>query len=397
MQQLFDEAKEREQTESTKALALGITSAIVTAVGAGLGAYAAARNPVGSLMASAGGGAGGAGSQTDAKVASAQKDVDAKKKQSDDDQSALLKAKDVEAAAQLKVDPIQTAVDELNKTINAKQQDSSTKDEDLQKLKKERDAKQADLTAAKKELEAAKEKVKPLETAATTSTAAYAAAGKALQDLGKQTGQLAAAAVSAEESIHREKMKYLETKIDLEKQKRASLVLMAQYAENIKNFKVEEGAATLSVNSLHAAVDALGKIIGTLSNASLFWDQMAKYCERMATRGFQQTIRDLTDPTLGMSPAERLSEYRNESFMREFFIYLVQWVAVNGLSGAYVVSADEARQKAVAHLAESPTIEEAIKLAPELAKNLSILIDKDLSASRQVSAELERQKALVSA
>lgn len=395
MQQRYNEAKAAEEKESTKALVLGITTAITGAIGAGLAAFAASQNPVGTLVSGAANAQGRAQSQ--AQTAAAQKDVADAQQKSQAAQSALLTAKDTKAAAKLKVDQLQTTVDDLNKKIATAEQDSNTKQADLEQLKTDRDAKQVLLTTAKKDLAAADDKVKTLETDAATTTAAYAAAGKALESLAQSTGQMAASAATAEEAIHAEKMKYLDSKLELEKQKRASLVALTTYAEGIKNFQAEEGSATLAVNSMHAAVDALGKIIATLTNASLFWEQMAAYCNRMTTQGFQQTITDLTDPAVGLTPDERLEEYRSQSFMGEYLGYLVQWVAVNGLSGTYVVSAAAAQKKAVAYLGQSPTIEEAIKKAPELAKNLSFLIDKGLSESRQVSIELEQQKALMAA
>jgi hypothetical protein len=392
MQQLYDEAKSREERESTKTLVLGITSAVTNAIGAGLGAYAAARNPMAMLAAASGASTAGTSST---QLADAQKNETEKKKLADDAQQKLLAAKDEQTKKQNKVNELSNALEELKKKVSEKEQDPSTKAEDLKKLKDERDAKQTALTSAKSELETANSKVQTLDTSAKEALAAYGAVGAALQSLSKSTGQMAASAATAEESIHQEKMKYLNQKLDLEKEKRKSLVALAEYAESIKNFKVEEGAAEASVNSLHAAVEALGKIIGTLTNASLFWDQMAAYCKRMTEQGFQQDIKDLTDPTSGLTLAERVAEYEAPYFMEQFLRYLSQWVAVNGLSGQYLVAAGEAQKKAVKYIGQSPTIEEAIKKAPQLAKNLAAILEKDLTASRQISVDLEQQKSLI--
>jgi hypothetical protein len=392
-QQLYDEAKRREEKESDKALILGITSAITSTIGAGLGTFAAMKNPVGSVMASVASASNSNSNNT--QLTEAQKNADEKKKLSDQAQQDLLKAKDEQTAKQNTVDKLNSELEALKQEISKKEQDSSTKKDDLDELKGKRDAKQLELDTANQELTTAKNKVQTLEKSAKDYTAAYGAAGVALQDLAKSTGQMAQAAASAEESIHQEKMKYLNQKLALEKEKRESLVKLAEYAENIKNLKVEEGNATLSVNSLHAAVEALGKIIGTLTNASLFWDQMSAYCERMSNQGFQQDIKDLTAPDSGLSEEERIDEYRNPSFMMQFLTYLCQWVAVNGISGEYLISASEAQKKAVEYISQSPTIEEAIKKAPELAKNLEKIIGESLRESRQASAELEQQKAVI--
>lgn len=321
--------------------------------------------------------------------------VDAAKKQSDNDQKALLEAKDKETAKQNSVKKLTVELGDLKQKISQKEQDSSTKEDELDELKGKRDAKQLELDAANQELTKAKNKVEPLEKSAKDSMAKYAAAGAGLQQVAEKTGQMSQAAASAEESIHEEKMKYLNQKLALEKEKRESLVKLEEYAENIKNFKVEEGNANLSVNSLHAAVEALGRIIGTLTNASLFWGQMSAYCERMSEKGFQQEIKDITAPDSGISKEDRITEYRGSNFMIQFLTYLCQWVAVNGISGEYLISASEAQKKAVGYMNQSPTIEEAIQKAPELAKNLEKIIGESLRESRQASVELEQQKAVI--
>lgn len=120
---------------------------------------------------------------------------------------------------------------------------------------------------------------------------------------------------------------------------------------------------------------------------------MSKYCGQMTSSGFQRELDDLKDLDLEI----RLEEYRDPHFMRSFFLYLCQWVAINGLSGDYLKAADEAQEKAVQYLRESPTIQEAIRKAPELAKNLALIVENDLLASRNQTIELEQQRAILSA
>ena len=389
-QQLYDEAKRREEKESDKALILGITSAITSAMGAGLGMFAASENPVGAVAKVA-----SASNSSSGELIKLRNRVDDAKKQSDNDQKALLEAQDEQTAKQNSVKKLTVELGDLKQKISQKEQDSSTKEDELDELKGKRDAKQLELNAANQELTKAKNKVEPLEKSAKNSMANYAAVGAGLQQVAMKTGQMSQAAASAEESIHDEKMKYLNQKLALEKEKRESLVKLEEYADNIKNFKVEEGNANLSVNSLHAAVEALGRIIGTLTNASLFWDQMSAYCERMSEEGFQQNIKDITAPDSGLSEEQRITAYRDSNFMIQFLTYLCQWVAVNGISGEYLISAHEAQKKAVEYIIQSPTIEEAIQKAPELAKNLEKIIGESLRESRQASVELEQQKAVI--
>jgi predicted nucleic acid-binding Zn-ribbon protein len=382
MQEKYDEAKSREEKEATKSLILGVTSAIASSIGAGLGAFAAAKNPVSTAISS---------TVSNAQVAKAQQDMNEKKAQSDKAQQELLTAKDDQTKKKNRVDGLTSEIDTLNKQIAQNEKNQEV----LTKLKQQLDAKKGELSTAKSELTTADAKIVQLQKTSNDSTAAYSAAASSLQELAKSTGQMTQAAASAEESIHAEKMSFLNQKLSLEKQKRESLVALTQYAETVKNLKTEEGMATVSVNSLHAAVEALGKIIATLTNASLFWDQMSSYCKKMTNQDFQQTIKDLTEPDSGLSEAERIKEYKSLQFMRQFLSYMCQWVAINGLSGEYLITAGEAQKKAVEYLKQSPTIEEALKKAPELAKNMEVMLNKNLLESGKVIAELEQQKSLI--
>ncbi|OMQ31939.1 hypothetical protein [Ensifer sp. 1H6] len=385
-QTLYEEAKTREEKEATKALVMGVVGAITGAIGAGLGAFTASQNPVGTVLNKA----GNAIEKND-RITSAKAGTDEAKKQSDDAQRKFIEAQDQQSGKKLTNDKIKSELDALNEALVKMEQDGKAKDDDIAALKKKRDTKKEDLAKAAAELDKMAAKVDALEKDANAATKAYAAAGAALKDLAAATNQMASKAANAEDSIHEEKMKFLNQKIELENQKRASLVAMAGYAESLKNLKIEEGNATLSVDSLHSAIDALGKIIGTLTNASLFWDQMSNYCGRMTNEGFQRDIEDLKE----LDAKDRLAEYQAPEFMKTFLIYMCQWVALNGLSGDYLKSAGAAQAKAVKYLQDSPTIEEAIRRAPELAKNLSIIVEQDLSESRRATIELEQQRALI--
>ena len=232
---------------------------------------------------------------------------------------------------------------------------------------------------------------------AKDNTAQYGAAAAALEKLSGSMDTMASAASSAEESIHQEKMKLLEKKFALETDKRKSLVAMSEFAENIKNSEIVKGNATVSVNSLHAAVEAMGKIIGTLTNASLFWKQMADFCARMSSKGFQENISDLIDPKAGLSLKERVIEYKNINLMFSFLKYMCQWVALNGLSAEYLVSASNAQKKCIANIAQSPTIEEARLRAPELAKAMGLMLNKKILDSNAASSNILNEQARLNA
>lgn len=386
-QRLYEDAKNREAEESTKALVLGIISTVTGAIGAGLGAYSAAKNPVATIINRA-----GSTLEDNAQIKAAQATMDSAKQQSDEAQKKYLEAKDKEDAQLAIIKRLKAELDELNTALTSMEQDGSASKEDIATLQKKRDDKKTEHDTATEKLPALTRAANSLEKDAKESNEAYAAAGTTLTTLAASTSKIAEKAATTEASVREERMNLLNKQLELQKEKRASLVALAEYAASLENLKIEQGNATLSVNSLHSAIDALGKVIGTLTNASLFWDQMSAYCGQMTSGGFQRDLEDLKEMDLDV----RLQEYQEPQFMISFLLYLCQWVAVNGLSGDYLKAAGEAQKKAVNYLRESPTIEEAKRKAPELAKNLSRIVEKDLQASRMLSAELEQQRAILS-
>jgi len=395
MQLLYDEAKSREEKAAEKSLILGVTSAIFGAIGAGLGAFAAAKNPMGTFMARA-------TDKTDKaelqKLELAQKTADDKKTKSDEANKKLLEVNDKIITAKSKLGTLKKDESELKTQIGiieGVKEDTRTqaqKDE-LASLKTKLSEKTKEITDTNTELQKLDGEAKQVEKSSKDLTAEYGAAAIALQKLSESMDKMASAAASAEESIHAEKMKFLEKKFELEAEKRKSLVAMAEFAENIKNSKVEKGNADVSINSLHAAVEAMGKIIGTLTNASLFWKQMAEFCTKMSEKGFQSDLKDLIDPSVGLSVEERVEEYQSVDFMLSFLKYICQWVALNGLSGEYLISASNAQKKCVKNLEQSPTIDAAKQNAPELAKAMGVMLNQKIQASTSASSSILQEQA----
>lgn len=398
VQELFDDAKSREEKAAKKSLILGIVSAITGAIGAGLGAFAAAKNPIGTVVSASA--QNQASQEQKDKLDKAQKDAESKKTKSEEANKKLLEITSRLIPAENKVKGLnkeKKAIAEDIKIIKGVKEDDRT-DEQKSKL----DELQSKLTDKEKEINDAQVNVdqikaekKSAQSTAKDLTAAYGAAASALDKLSGSMNQMAAAASSAEESIHQEKMKFLNKKFELQAEKRKSLVAMAEFAESIKNAEIVKGNTTVSVNSLHAAVEALGKIVGTLTNASLFWKQMATFCDRMTSQGFQSDLSDLTDPENDISKEERIQEYTNEFFMMTFLKYMCQWIALNGLSSEYLVNADRAQKKLLEHISSSPTIEEAQRNAPALAKSMGVLISKKIEISTRQSTEILQEQARI--
>ena len=117
----------------------------------------------------------------------------------------------------------------------------------------------------------------------------------------------------------------------------------------------------------------------------------------MAEKGFQSDLRDLTDPTLGLTTEERVEEYQDVNFMLNFLTYMCQWVALHGLSDQYLISASNAQKKCLANMAQSPTIEAAKREAPQLAKAMGLMLNQKIQASTAASSNIRQEQARLEA
>ncbi|MEO6521336.1 MAG: hypothetical protein ABIN91_06660 [Mucilaginibacter sp.] len=393
LQAMYDKAQRDEDKAADRSLILGITSAICGAIGAGLGAFAAAKNPAASAITKT-----SSDRATAKKIELAQAKADEAKTNSDKANKKLLGLKDKVNSAKTKLAALETQKTETQTEISIIEGvdagDRTKKQKaDLDKHKKALVKITADIAENKGKTETLQGEMKLVEKSAKDLSAEYGAASASLEKLSGGLDKMADAASSAEESIRSEKMAVLEKKFAMEAEKRKSLVAMAEFAENIKNSKVEQGNAEVSINSLHAAIEAMGKIVGTLTNASLFWKQMADYCSKMSEKGFQATLQDIIDPDTGLDLDERVEHYQDLHFMSEFLFYICQWVALNGLSGEYLISTSNAQKKCVQNLAQSPTIENAKKNAPELAKKMGIMLNQRILDSTNNSSNILQEQA----
>jgi peptidoglycan hydrolase CwlO-like protein len=387
MQGKYDEAQKKEKKEGDKAFALSILSAIAgtvtTILSVGVGAYSATKKPSDVISNPA--------NKEDAqKIDDAQKEANKKKSESDEAEKKLAETKGKITAAQTNLEGLKKAVADLQEKIKGSGDKTAKPDEDLQKLKDEHKKKENEITELNKQINDWEADAKKQKDDCEAKARAYGVAAAALQKLNENMSEMAAKSASAEERIHKEKMEYLKKKLELEDEKRKSLIAMTAFAENIKNSRVEEGNAEVSVNALHTAVEALGKIIGTLTTASLFWKQMSEFCKRMIDSGIQTKIADMQE---GLDPEERIEEYQEVNFMMSFLTYMCQWVALNGLSADYVISAGKAQEKCKEYIAKSPTIAEARKIAPALAKNLNLMLQEKIEISNKISSDLVQENA----
>lgn len=384
IQELYNEAKQREESESNKTLILGITSAITSAVGAGVAGYMAASNPIGSMISKAGTSTTGTSTPESAelqKLGQGLKDIEAKADKANKD--AADAEKEAEEAKKKASKADEEAASAKKKSIEA----SEAAEKDPAKIEK------ADVAAklAKDMADQAEKLKKEAEESKKTAETKRAAAdgvNSAMKDLSDKLSKMQEASSKVAESVRSEKMQLLTQKLDLQKQNREALAAIAEYAERVKNTSVEKGIAESAVESLHLAIRALKQIVTSLLNASLFWRSMEQYCRSLSESKLKEQIDDVKDLDL----QERQEFYFSKEFALTTVLYLARWKALQIICSDYLAAANKARNKVLTNINEAPTIEESHRLAPILAEQMLSQTTKDLKTLEVRTKAIEDEK-----
>jgi chemotaxis protein histidine kinase CheA len=420
MRTLYTEAKELEKIESERAFVLGLTSAISSAVGKGLGAAVSIYNPASKITAVTNA-LKPTNNTLKKKESTKTKDQKTKEaKQAEEDAKAIEKEIDEKNAAVKKLEgqiktltqEVQTAEQEAKtKEKEAKQQkekaEGTSDDKPKTKARRTEEAKALAKVAAKarkladdkktqlktkqEELKALQAKIKSTKEKAKAKRAIAASLAEVLSGVSDGTAKMQEAAASYAQSAHEEKMQYLNQKLELEKQNREVLAALAEYAQLIKNTDFESNTAAVAVETLHVAVRCLKQIVTSLATAALFWRSMEQYCQNLAKSKLAEQIQDIQALPLEV----RLAEYLEPEFMFNAVAYMARWVALNTVCKDYWQAVNKAYGKVKENINSAPKIEEAKKMAPKLADEILTSVNSQLQVLDLTTKELKAEQQLL--
>ncbi|MFM8294103.1 MAG: hypothetical protein ACKN9E_06100 [Microcystaceae cyanobacterium] len=317
----YQEAKDREETESDRAFWTGLAGSIFgglsTAAGTAAGMYLAMKSPVG--LPNAGGATGGSntgtkpGATNDDNIAStSQKLKDANKE--------LL-------AIQQEQSDNETTIKEAQAIIDSISDDDAKKDKNKKEARKEANGTKA--TAVGKR-EGIKERLAAAQKYVDQLVTGTFAVGESFNQLSQNTFNAAAEA-------SRQKMEFYKQKIKLEDENRKALSDIALYTSQVQYTTNDVEKTKTAIQSLEFAITALNRVVVALTETERFWQSLATFCEnRLASTAFAEKVKRFTQKT---SATARMKDYRDESgFVLPALQTIAYWVAVNNVSNEYQVA-----------------------------------------------------------
>ncbi|BBN82311.1 hypothetical protein PA25_22960 [Pseudoalteromonas sp. A25] len=368
----YQDAKDREESEIKHTRTVQIVGMVLSVFKAGLGAVLNEKSEESDTIKA----------QRE-KHAQAQLDANDKQAQLLEDETLANEAAQHREQLQTQFDQAAQKLDALEQKLESKRKQPDAQEE-VEALLEQYKAQQAEKVKLEVQLEQASKEESKAKQTAEKSKRIYDTAYKALEGIEASLKQMTAASEKTLTSYRQEKMAFLKQKIELEKAKRESLEKLSEFTSMLANSKDNFAISESSVQSLHAAVGAMGQIVSSLTQAALFWEQMANYCDRMQDAGFQAMIEDVKDE----DEETRQEQYEDEAFIEEYLVYICQWTALNYISKEYKDKANAAQQKAMAHLKQNPSIELCRQLAPELAKEMGNKLSRQIESSNETLVRL---------
>lgn len=245
--------------------------------------------------------------------------------------------------------------------------------------------------SAKTALEAAQVKEKNALAAKDDAAAGAPLAGVAagLSSAGASAQDAASAYAEIAANYGKEKAKYLDMMMDLQKQEREALGAIAKFAVQMQTEKGNEQLEQAAVESLHIAVGVLKYVVVILQDVTQFWTQMAVACRQLAGDDLRTDI----EIYMKRSREERIREYSSEDFILRMLLVAAQWHALKLVASEYRTATMKVYEKLGETYKQNLPIQEARAEAKRLAAKLDDQVQKEIQQSKDVSAQIESAKA----
>lgn len=298
-------------------------------------------------------------------------------------------------------------IDEINEQIKTLENQKATKETQLAEKKelhiKEtneelKEQQKKEIETLEKEIKDINNQIKEQERLIETQKskiiqieAALTGIAATLQSLTESMNEAKNAACSASEAHANKVNALLEKKLELEKQKRESLADIEKFAILVQLNKDKVITTDTAIEMLLTAIRCLKKVSASLLTASLFWESLSQYCEKLS----QSTISKLINSVSQLSKEERIEFFTDSDFIAVIIRYAAQWAAMYYVSDEYLIQANIAYNKAHDNFEKMPDEKKAVQIAQEKSKTVLSNIQKQMRDSDATVIEIEKQKKQV--
>jgi hypothetical protein len=233
-----------------------------------------------------------------------------------------------------------------------------------------------------------KEKAAKAEKQKADKAAAQAGVAQGLTSAGANQQDAASSYADIAANYGKEKTKYLDILMDLQKQEREALGAIAKFAVQMQGQKDVEQLEQAAVESLHIAVGVLKNVVVILQDVTLFWTLMALACRQLAEDDLRKDIEIYKKRTRD----ERIAEYSSPEFQHRMLMAAAQWHALKLVAVEYRAETMKVHAKLGETYKQNLPFLEARAEAKRLAVKLDADVQQELLKSREVDVQIEAAK-----
>jgi hypothetical protein len=169
----------------------------------------------------------------------------------------------------------------------------------------------------------------------------------------------------------------------LNQQKLENLNSLQKYALEISKASNGIDNAAKSVETFHYAVVAICVIAATLSDTTIFWRSIERYCKQPEK---SKLLLNQFNALQGkFSVAKKVEKYTSHRFMVLFVTSLSQWVAFDSVGRDYLIAAKNTYNKISTNIVASPSIQIAKARTSSLAQQIFDSIEQQKKALKEWS------------
>ena len=183
-------------------------------------------------------------------------------------------------------------------------------------------------------------------------------------------------------------------KLEIEKEQRKlrheALQKMADFTFQIQHLDREVNVAEIAVKALHEASGALKHLSVIMLQAALFWQQLQKHCQTLASPQVQKEI-DHVMKVYSEKPEMRKKIWESNGFKMKAVSYYAEWVALYSVCGEYLRQIQLTQKDLYRYIVENPTYDESRKRLHDLAAEFTDILKAAQAAIAQEDFEADRE------
>ena len=187
-------------------------------------------------------------------------------------------------------------------------------------------------------------------------------------------------------------------KLEIEKEQRKlrheALQKMADFTFQIQHLDREGNVAEIAVKALHEASGALKHLSVIMLQAALFWQQLQKHCQTLASPQVQKEI-DHVMKLYSEKPEMRKKIWESNGFKMKAVSYYAEWVALYSVCGEYLRQIQLTQKDLYQYIVENPTYDESRKRLHDLAAEFTDILKAAQAEIAREDFEADREMKML--